>query len=68
MAKLSDALRRAVAAKKLSANELSKRIGMQQVTLSRFLRGYHISTLNADRIARYLHLELAAKKRKKRKG
>ena len=30
--------------------------------------GYHITTLNADKIAHYLGLELAPKKRKKRKG
>jgi len=59
---MADRLRAAIIKSGLSANELGKQCGVQQVTISRFLRGRDISLSRASRIAKYLGLELKSTK------
>ena len=55
---LAEALRAAIIASGLSANELAKQTGVPQTTLSRFMRGNDMSMARGSRIAAYLGLEL----------
>lgn len=58
---LADKLRDAIAASGLSANQLSKETGVDQTTISRFIRGKDMGIHRASKIAKRLGLELKRK-------
>jgi predicted transcriptional regulator len=58
---IDDALRRAINQSGLTANELHRRTGVPQSTISRFLAGADMRMSNAAKIADYLGLSLAKK-------
>ncbi|MBK6939751.1 MAG: helix-turn-helix transcriptional regulator [Planctomycetes bacterium] len=67
--KLSATLRRAIIRSGLSGYRLAQECGVSQGQLSRFLRAERTLSLDAvDRLAAYLKLELAPRKRATRKG
>lgn len=55
---IADNLRAAIAASKLSANELASKTGVSQPTISRFIRGSDMGIKSAAKIAKYLGLKL----------
>lgn len=55
---LEDTLRRAIWNCGLSANELGKRTGVPQPTITRFLAGGDMKLTTASKIAAYLGLSL----------
>lgn len=57
-AKLDDALRKAIQNSGLSANELARRTGVPQPTITRFLAGADMRLSTAAKIAAYLGLSL----------
>lgn len=59
---IADALRDAIRKSGLSANELAKRTGVKQTTISGFLRGRDMSMERGSKIAKYLGLQLVFKK------
>jgi transcriptional regulator with XRE-family HTH domain len=65
-ARLSDQIRRAVDASGLSRYRISKRLGVAESTLSRFMSGGGLSMENLDALADLLGLNIAAGKRKGR--
>lgn len=67
--KISETLRRIIRDSGLTRYELSKRTGVTQAGLSRFMDGFDVTTRTIDALAKELGLELVAKsKPKSRKG
>lgn len=62
---LADKLREAIAASGLSANALAQATGVDQTTISRFLRGKDMGIQRASKIAAYLGLELTERRKRK---
>lgn len=60
---LAEILRGAIRKSGLSANQLAKETGVDQTTISRFLRGKDMGLERASKIAAYLGLELKEKRR-----
>lgn len=60
---MADVLRTAIAKSGLSALALSKKTGVAQPIISAFLRGKDIRLATANKLARYLGLELRPKKK-----
>lgn len=58
---LADKLRDAIRKSGLSANEIAKRSGVPQTTLSRFIRGADMGIHRASKVAAFLGLELREK-------
>lgn len=58
---VADTLREAIRKSGLSANELAKRTGVTQTTISGFLRGRDMRLSHASKIAAYLGLSLTRK-------
>lgn len=58
---LADKLRAAILDSGYSANELAKQTGVDQTTISRFLRGYDMTIHRASKIATFLGLDLKPK-------
>lgn len=61
----SETLRRIIRECDLSRYELSKRTGVAQSVLSRFMAGLDINTNTIDALAKELGLELVAKRKPK---
>lgn len=55
---ISEKLRATIRKRKLSAKRLSALTGVDQTTISRFLAGRDMRLSRADKIAKYLGLEL----------
>ena len=55
---LAEKLRAAIVASGYSANQLAKETGVDQTTISRFLRGKDMGIERAGKIAKFLGLEL----------
>ena len=67
--RLSDQIRRAVAASGLTRYRISKITGIDQAVLSRFMAGKVGLSMSAlDRLADALELEVVARKQRKTKG
>ena len=58
---LDDVLRRAIAGCGLSANQLARRTGVPQPTITRFLAGADMKLSTAERLAAHLGLSLVKK-------
>jgi transcriptional regulator with XRE-family HTH domain len=65
-AKLSDQIRRAVDASGLSRYRISKRLGVAESTMSRFMSGGGLSMDKLDALAGLLGLNIVAEKSKGR--
>ena len=59
---VAESLRRAILNSGLSANQLAKKAGVPQTTISRFLRGKDMGVHRAAKIAAVLGMELKSKK------
>lgn len=55
---IGTALRKSVASSGLSGNQLSKKSGVEQTTLARFLRGDDMAISKASKLADYFGLSL----------
>ena len=58
---IADQLRKVIRDSGLSANQLAKVTGVDQTTISRFLRGEDMTIHRAAKIAKYLGVELREK-------
>jgi transcriptional regulator with XRE-family HTH domain len=56
--KVADALRQAIRDSGESANQIAKATGVEQTSISRFLRGKDMGIERASKIAEYLGMEL----------
>ena len=63
--KVSDQLRRIIRESGITRYELSKRTGVPQGGLSRFMAGFDVTTRTMDALAKELGLELVAKRKPK---
>lgn len=61
---MTEVLRAGIARCKMSAGELSRAAGVPQQTISEFLKGRDMRLSRAEKLAAYLGLELAKKKRR----
>jgi hypothetical protein len=66
--KVSDMLRRIIRESGLTRYELSKRTGVTEGGLSRFMAGFDVTTRTIDALAKELGLELVAKRKPKAKS
>ncbi len=65
----SDQLRLAIKDSGISCYKINQDVGVSQSILSRFMNGKAgLSTINVDRLCKYLGLELVSKTKPKRKG
>jgi transcriptional regulator with XRE-family HTH domain len=66
--KVADALRQAIRDSGESANQIAKATGVEQTSISRFLRGKDMGIERASKIAEYLGMELTHKHALRRRG
>lgn len=66
--KVSDMLRRIIRESGITRYELSKRTGVTEGGLSRFMAGFDVTTRTIDALAQELGLELVTKRKPKAKS
>lgn len=59
---IANKLRAAIVESGYSANEIAKRTGVDQTTVSRFLRGHDMTIHRAAKIAEFLGLDIIKRK------